>query len=187
MKFNDPPAKAFEAEDSKGVIEGRDPKTGQFLKGVRGVGGRKRGSRVKLAEDVVADVLESWQKNGPVVLERLAYFEPAKYADFVAKVLPREVKVEYSMTDGISDERLERMLEFAEQMAARGAVIEGELRNVTSPPPALEEPPRGEAPAAEALKLPYPVGKPFPDPDHLVKRRNIAKLREAEIDPEDLL
>src|SRR4051794_26184725 len=104
MKFNDPPANAFEAEDSKPVIEGRDPKTGQFLKGVKGVGGRKRGSRVKLAEDVVANVLESWRKNGPVVLERLACFEPSKYADFIAKVLPREVKVEYTITDGISDE-----------------------------------------------------------------------------------
>lgn len=182
------PASAFEEPPSKPAIEGRDPKTGQFLKGVKGVGGRKRGSRVKLAEDVVADVLESWRKEGPTVLARLACFEPGKYADFIAKVLPREVKVEYTVTDGISDDQLERMIDFAQQMAARGAVIEGHVRNVTPTAPEAQSSTAEEAPlpAVEPLKLPHPVGRTCPEPDHVIERRNIAKIREAEIDPEDL-
>lgn len=152
------PASSFEGAGSiknATVIEGRDPKTGQFLKGAKGVGGRKRGSRVKLVEDVVSDVLESWQRDGPVALARVAALDPSKYLDFIAKVLPREVKVEHATPiDGLTDDQLERLLAFAEAKMAEAKTIEGEMRNITPslPPPLADAPPTSAQQRAEAVR-----------------------------------
>ena len=196
-----------EAFDSNGATADRDEQ-GRFLSGRKGGPGRRKGSRVKLVEDVVTDVLDSWRQHGPIVLERLACLDPGKYADFIAKVLPREVKIEHTtFTDGMSDEQLERMLEIAERFAA-GRVIEGSMRNVTPtlPPPLADAPPTEAAQRAEALRrdlhdqhdalravepvmpataspLPHPVGRPFPRPAREEERRNIAKLNDDDVDP----
>jgi hypothetical protein len=87
---------------------------------------------VKLAEDVVSDVLESWRRDGPAALARVACFDPGKYIDFIAKVLPKEVKLEVTTpTDRLSDDQLEAMIEFSERMAGLHAeqakVIEATL------------------------------------------------------------
>lgn len=214
------PASAFEKADdvknsngatvagSNGATADRDEQ-GRFLTGRKGGPGRRKGSRVKLVEDVVTDVLDSWRQHGPIVLERLACLDPGKYADFIAKVLPREVKIEHTtFTDGMSDEQLERMLEIAERFAA-GAVIEGSMRNVT-PPPFSIAPPTEAAQRAEALRrdmidqhdalravepvipaptspLPHPVGRAVPVSARDEERRNIAKLHDDnEVDPATL-
>jgi hypothetical protein len=67
----------------------RDNK-GRFLKGAKRPGaGRPVGSRVKLEELFVADLCESWRKNGPAVLEVLATKEPGTYAKVAASILPK--------------------------------------------------------------------------------------------------
>lgn len=147
------PDEAFRSKGATDVAADRDGQ-GRFLSGRKGGPGRRKGSRVKLAEDVVTDVLDSWRQHGPVVLERLACLDPGKYLDFIAKVLPREVKLEISTpTDGMSDERLHEMMEVAQRMIAlkSGQVIEGNMRNVT-PPPLADAPPTSAQIAAEAQR-----------------------------------
>lgn len=136
-------------------------KTGRFMTGNKSSRGRPRGSRVKLVEDVVTDVLDSWRRDGPIALARVASLEPGKYLDFIAKVLPREVKLEITTpTDGLSDERLTEMLDVLDAIAA-GKTIEGEARNVTLP----------------ALAAPAPV--PFADvPLRKVEQAQAAKERD---------
>lgn len=150
MKMTDPPAKAF---DSENAIRERN-EAGQFLNGHKRGRGRPKGSRTKLAEDVVSDVLESWRQHGPIVLERLACLDPGKYADFIAKVLPREVKVEHRMIDSISDEELQTMLDIAERMAAGGVIIEGTAVEAAPslPPPMAAAPPTSAEQRAQALR-----------------------------------
>jgi len=69
--------------------DSRDIK-GRFLKGAKRPGaGRPVGSRHKLEELFVADLCESWRKNGAAVLEILAQKEPGTYAKVAASILPK--------------------------------------------------------------------------------------------------
>jgi len=206
------PAKSFREPASENATRDRN-EAGQFLNGHKKSRGRPKGSRTKLAEDVVTDVLESWRRDGPVVLARLAALDPGKYADFIAKVLPREVKVEHRMIDSISDEELQMMLEIAERMAAGAIIIEGNAVDVTpkalaAPAPFEGAPTTKAAQEREALRadlgaqgdrlnavgavkqafpsIPHPVGKPFPRSDHEAERINRAKLDDGGVDPASL-
>lgn len=200
-----------EAFNSNGATADRDDQ-GRFLSGRKGGPGRRKGSRVKLVEDVVSDVLDSWRQHGPIVLERLACLDPGKYADFIAKVLPREVKVEHtSNLDDVSDDLLAIMLEQAEARLAATKTIDGTvLKNVTPalPPPLADAPPTSAQIAAEAQRrdlhdqhdalraaepitpaatpLPRPVGRAVPVSARETERRNVAKLHDDDIDPASL-
>jgi hypothetical protein len=75
------------------MTEGRDPNTGQFVKGFRGGPGRQKGSRNKLGEAFIADVYESWQKHGRETLEQMRRDDPAAYVRLVANILPDRLDV----------------------------------------------------------------------------------------------
>ncbi|MCH4151441.1 MAG: hypothetical protein LKF30_05775 [Sphingobium sp.] len=207
------PAKSFREPASENATRDRN-EAGQFLNGHKKSRGRPKGSRTKLAEDVVTDVLDSWRRDGPVVLARLAALDPGKYADFIAKVLPREVKVEHRMIDSISDEELQFMLDMAERMAAGAIIIEGNAVDVTpkalaAPAPFDSAPTTKAAQEREALRadlgaqgdrlnavgavkqalpsIPHPVGRVVEPNNRDVTRRNLAKLDEdSGIDPASL-
>ncbi len=69
----------------------RDPETGQFLLGHTGFGGRPKGSRNKLGEAFLSDLLEEWSKSGPQALKRLAEDDPGAFVRVAASVLPKEI------------------------------------------------------------------------------------------------
>lgn len=127
------PAKAFSDDTS---VEPYDVKRNL-------VAGRRKGARTKLANAVMVDTLAAWEKHGRIALDRLAVLEPDKFTTFIAKVLPKEIKVEHTTaTEDMSDERLADLIDFADQMVtlkAKGAVIiEGhavELLNNTAAEP----------------------------------------------------
>ena len=206
------PDEAFRSKGATDVAADRDEQ-GRFLSGRKGGPGRRKGSRVKLAEDVVTDVLDSWRQHGPVVLERLACLDPGKYADFIAKVLPREVKIEHtSNLDDVSDEMLSIMIEHAERIMAAKAVPGDGAKPVTvidlqptpiGPPPPTSAEQRAAAqqrdlhdqhdalaaaaPALPSQALPHPVGRASPEPSRTIERRNIAKLDDRDdVDPASL-
>lgn len=209
MKLTDPPATAF---DSGNATADRDA-SGKFITANRSSRGRPKGSRVKLAENVVSDVLDSWREHGPVALARVACLDPGKYLDFIAKVLPREVKLEISTpTDGMTDEQLQEMLAFANakiaEAKARGdhakpvTVIEAQVQPFGGPPPPTSaeqrasaqrrdmldqhDAPAAAAPALPSQALPHPVGRAVPVSAREEERRNIAKLTADDIDPASL-
>ncbi len=81
-------------------VEGRDPTTGQFLKGYRGGPGRHTGSKNKLGEKFIADLFQDWQEHGLEALEAARKSKPADYLKVVASVLPRDIKISLeTMTD----------------------------------------------------------------------------------------
>jgi hypothetical protein len=81
------------------VVNGKDhhpvverTKTGQFVKGHAAPwGGRKPGSRNKLAESFLSDLQKQWMKSGKRALERTAEADPVAFTKIVAGLLPREV------------------------------------------------------------------------------------------------
>jgi len=83
---------------SETIIEGRDEKTGRFLPGNSGNGGRPKGSRNKLGEAFIADVFEEWQKSGADALKRMAQDDPTSFVRVVAGVLPKEIDASVTVT-----------------------------------------------------------------------------------------
>lgn len=67
----------------------RDEK-GRFLTGNSG-GGRPKGSRNKIGERFLDDLLEAWEARGPEALAACATKEPAQFCKIVANILPKEV------------------------------------------------------------------------------------------------
>jgi hypothetical protein len=89
-----------------------------WVKGVSGnPGGRPEGARVKLGENFLRDALGAWTKHGKAVLEVMAVEEPAKFAQMVAGILPKELNV---TTNDLTDSEVAAQLAaFAAESTAR--------------------------------------------------------------------
>lgn len=203
MTMTDPPAKAFDSNDATG----RDPSTGVFLTGNKRSRGRPKGSRARLSEKFFAALHDDFEENGVAAIARVRFHDPSTYISVIAKLMPQKLEIT-TPTDGLSDDRLAELLEYADRMAA-GSVIEGQMRNVTpalppiAPAPATEAAQRAEqqrqglndqhdaldavTAVAPASTLPHPVGPAVKLADREVERRNVAKLNgDAIINEEDL-
>jgi hypothetical protein len=81
---------------------------------------RRTGTRAKLATRFFQDLYAAWEERGDAVIRQVAFHDPAKFLAVVAHVMPQKIDVTHS-TDGLSDERMEQLIELASAMAA-GAV-----------------------------------------------------------------
>jgi len=68
----------------------RDPK-GRFLTANNGGPGRPKGSRNKLGEEFLDDLIEEWRANGKKALALCAAREPTQFCKLVSNILPKEV------------------------------------------------------------------------------------------------
>jgi len=82
-------------------------------------GGRPRGSRNRLAKDVLDDLIAVWNellrpdsdiRRGPAALRIMSKERPADFCKLFASVLPKEFWLE-STAQELSDEELDRMIE----------------------------------------------------------------------------
>jgi hypothetical protein len=81
--------KQHNADDTAGRnVVGRPFKPGQS----GNPKGRPVGSRVKLEEVFVADLVDAWRVHGKVALDAVATKEPAKFAQIAASVLPKQTQ-----------------------------------------------------------------------------------------------
>jgi hypothetical protein len=69
----------------------RDENSGRFLNGHAGVGGRPKGSRVKLSEAFLSDLNDSWDTHGVKALNLCATTEPTIFCRIVASILPKKI------------------------------------------------------------------------------------------------
>ena len=76
-----------------GKQEGRDPKTGQFVAGWKG-GGRPKGSKDKLNQQVIGTLEKIWASRGDEIIEHLAAEKPEVLAGLVAKLIPQSLAAE---------------------------------------------------------------------------------------------
>jgi hypothetical protein len=77
----------------------QDAKTGRFVPGNGGNGGRPKGSKNRYAEAFWADLQAEWEIGGRAVIERVMAEEPAKFLAIAASVLPKDVSVKHEATD----------------------------------------------------------------------------------------
>ena len=83
--------------------------------------GRPKGSRNKLGEAFLADLLTDWEAHGPVVIQTVRADKPDVYLKVVASILPAQLNVKVSEIDELTDEQLARQfLAIATQLAAAG-------------------------------------------------------------------
>lgn len=84
----------------------KDPKTGRFLPGNSGFGGKPKGARNKLGEAFLEDLLASWEANGPSVITRVIEEKPEQYLKVVASLMPRDLNVNMNQMDDMTDDQL---------------------------------------------------------------------------------
>ena len=85
------------------TANGRDAKTGQFVKGFSGGPGRKVGSRNKLGEAFVEDLKTVWEEDGIDALRRCARDDATGFCRIIAGLMPKSVDLSMSVTlDAVS-------------------------------------------------------------------------------------
>lgn len=101
--------------------------------------GRPKGSRNKLGEEFLADMLEDWREHGKATIKTMRDERPHEYVKVVASIVPRELHVKVSELDELTDDQITRQLaSIASQLAAAGV---------------------GFGPGAGAQEAPQPTGK----------------------------
>jgi len=78
--------------------------------------GRPKGSRNKLAEYMVRDFCESWEKHGAQAIETLRKKRPVDYVRIAAQLIPKEYLVRDDTANGMSDEQLNVVIERMRQI-----------------------------------------------------------------------
>ena len=93
----------------EGKQEGRNPETGQFVAGWKG-GGRKKGSKDKLNQQVIGTMEKLWAQRGEEIMEHLADTKPEVLAQLIARLIPQslaEEAIQGKDSDEISDKNQE--------------------------------------------------------------------------------
>lgn len=88
----------------------QDPKTGRFVAGNSGNGGRPKGSRNKLGEAFLADFLEDWEENGKQAIKTMRKERPHEYVKVAASILPKELNVKVSEFEELTDDQLDKRI-----------------------------------------------------------------------------
>ena len=71
----------------------RDQRTGRFVAGNAGNGGRRPGQRNKLGEAFIADLRDAWEQHGSDVIARVARDDPAALLKVIASLMPKDINL----------------------------------------------------------------------------------------------
>ena len=74
--------------------------------------GRPKGSKNKLSEEFIADLLADWQEGGVAALKEARANKPTEYCKLVASLVPKEITVKNDLSE-FSDEQLAALGELA--------------------------------------------------------------------------
>lgn len=102
--------------------------------------GRPKGSRNKLGEAFIADLHEDWSENGKAALVACREQNPAAYVKVVASLLPKDVNINVTAIDELSDDEL------AAAIAATRAAVELSRKAGSSGRQKAERKPPGAVP-----------------------------------------
>jgi hypothetical protein len=108
-----PPA-ATEAASQK------DAKTGWFLPGNSGFGGRPKGARNKLTTEFFDDFYSAWQEHGAKAIKQVAETYPRDFVRVAAMLMPKEFEIK-TPVDDLTD------AELTDLIAAVQSILAGSL------------------------------------------------------------
>jgi|SRR5213592_3737487 ribulose bisphosphate carboxylase small subunit len=96
--------------------------------------GRPKGSRNKLGELFLSDLMADWEENGAKAIKDMREEKPGDYVKVVAATLPRELNVKVSELDELSDEQIARQLASIASQLARAGIDLGAGATEAIPP-----------------------------------------------------
>lgn len=109
------------------VASQKDQKTGRFLAGNSGFGGRPKGARSKLTTEFFADFYTAWQEHGPEALKKVARDNPKDFVRAAAMLMPKEFEIKTPMDD-MNDGELADLIAAIQSLLAGGVrplLVEG--------------------------------------------------------------
>ncbi len=77
--------------------------------------GRPKGSRNKLSEEFLSDLLVEWRDQGPAALKKAAAEKPVEFCKMVASLLPKEIAVKNELSE-FTDEELAALIALTESI-----------------------------------------------------------------------
>jgi hypothetical protein len=87
------PSEVKRAEDGRFIVPPKSP-------------GRPKGSRNKLGEEFVSDMLADWQEHGPATIKQVREERPADYLKVVASILPKDINFRVGDLEDLTDDEL---------------------------------------------------------------------------------
>lgn len=103
--------------------------------------GRPKGSRVRLGEQFLSDVLVDWGEHGAQAIRDMRDKNPGDYCKMVAATLPKELNLKVSELDELTDDQLARQLAaIATQLAAAGIDLGAGVGAQEAPQPSSDLP-----------------------------------------------
>lgn len=87
--------------------------------------GRPKGSRNKLGEDFLAALQEDFSANGVAAITKVRQARPHEYLKIIAGILPKELNVNTSRVEEMSDDDLANGIAALQSIVAAQAIREG--------------------------------------------------------------
>ncbi len=101
----------------------QDSKTGRFVAGNSGNGGRPKGSRNKLGEAFIQDMYANWVEHGVETIETVRAEKPDQYLKVVASILPQQMEIK-TVEGELSDEQLTALITAVDTALAVRSIAE---------------------------------------------------------------
>ena len=86
-----------------------------FTKGQPKIGGRRKGSRDKIATALLEAIAKDFEQHGEEVVRIARVERPTEYLKVVASLLPKEFEITDSRLKEIPDDELDALIEVARQ------------------------------------------------------------------------
>ena len=100
----------------------KDPKTGRFLPGNSGFGGRPKGARSKLTTEFFDDFYAAWQKHGAQCLKDVPEKSPRDFVRAAAMLMPKEFEIKTPLDD-MTDADLADLITAVQSLIAGGTTL----------------------------------------------------------------
>lgn len=95
--------------------------------------GRPKGSRNKLSEDFAAALHADFQEHGAEAIARTREEHPETYVRVIASLLPKEVKVETSPVEALSDDELASLIHSVRSAASATVSVRSRAGETSGP------------------------------------------------------
>ena len=92
----------------------------QFKSGRPKTGGRRKGSRDRIATVLLEEIAKDFEEHGAEAIKIARVERPVEYLRVVASLLPKEFEITDNRLKDISDDELDLLLEYARQRIAKG-------------------------------------------------------------------
>jgi hypothetical protein len=82
--------------------------------------GRPKGSRHRISEAFLGDVLADYEKHGAATIERMRQDDPAAYVRMVVSLVPKQIENVPNPLEHFTDEELDQLEAYLKSIADKG-------------------------------------------------------------------